>query len=73
MKLFSNDPRFIEIDSLNRMLVVLKNPQLHENVIEDELLQDNILRNTVIANIEERLQEIIDEDSPFYNFINGME
>lgn len=71
MKLSPNDPRYQELAELNQMLVLLTNPHVHFNT-QDLVHEDSLYVNTVISDIKNRIQEILDDDNPFIGFINGI-
>jgi len=65
--------KYEEMDSLNRMLCLLKNPIMHENVLRGTpFIEDSLEAKVVILSIEDRMQQIIDEDTfgVFSSFIN---
>lgn len=73
MKLSPSDPRFEEVFALQTMLHILCNPEMHSIVLRGSNLDSEAERNAAIAEIESKIQGIMDEDSPFYHFINSLE
>ena len=73
MKLSPSDPRYEEVFALQTMLHILKNPEMHSIVLRGSNLHSEVERNVAISEIESKLQDIMDEDSPFYHFINSLE
>lgn len=72
----TNKKDYEEMDSLNRMLCLLKNPKMHENVLRGTpFIEDSLEANVVILSIEDRMQQIIDRDhfGVFSDFINSIE
>jgi hypothetical protein len=70
MRLSPSDPRYQEVFALQTMLHILCNPKMHTIVLRGSNLDSEVERNAAIAEIESKIQDIMDEDSPFYNFIN---
>lgn len=73
MKISPSDPRYEEMFALQTMLHILRNPTLHTIVLRGQNVTSDVERNAAISEIENRIQSIIDEDSPFYHFINSLE
>jgi hypothetical protein len=72
LKLSPSDPRYQEIFALQTMLHILKNPEMHSIVLRGSM-DSEVERSAAISEIENKLQDIMDKDSPFYHFINSLE